>query len=51
LLSGFPRQALHATRLALDHPVSGERVEWQAPMPQDMQQLLQQIRAAVNDSA
>ena len=51
LLSGFPRQALHATRLALDHPVSGERMEWQAPMPQDMQQLLQQIRAAVKDAA
>jgi 23S rRNA pseudouridine1911/1915/1917 synthase len=51
LLSSFPRQALHATRLALEHPVSGERMEWQATMPQDMQQLLQQIRAAVNDSA
>ncbi len=45
LLSGFPRQALHATRLALEHPVSGERMEWHAPLPQDMVQLLQQIKA------
>jgi len=47
LLSGFPRQALHATRLALDHPASGEKVEWQVPLPQDMQQLLYQIRLIV----
>ena len=44
LLSSFPRQALHATRLALEHPVSGEMMEWHAPLPQDMQQLLQQIK-------
>ncbi|HEY8888584.1 MAG TPA: 23S rRNA pseudouridine(1911/1915/1917) synthase RluD [Gallionella sp.] len=51
LLTGFPRQALHATRLALEHPVSGERVEWQVPLPQDMQQLLQEIKAIVNELA
>ena len=33
LLNSFPRQALHATRLALEHPVSGEMMEWQAPLP------------------
>jgi len=51
LLVSFPRQALHATRLALEHPVSGELVEWQAPLPKDMQQLLKQIKAAVNEAA
>jgi 23S rRNA pseudouridine1911/1915/1917 synthase len=51
LLASFPRQALHATRLALEHPVSGEMVEWQAPLPQDMQQLLKQVKAAVNEAA
>ena len=51
LLSGFPRQALHATRLALVHPVSGEMMEWQAPLPEDMQQLLKRIKAAVNERA
>jgi 23S rRNA pseudouridine1911/1915/1917 synthase len=49
LLSGFPRQALHATRLELEHPVSGERMEWHAPLPHDMQQLLQQIKDIVNE--
>ena len=48
LLNGFPRQALHATRLALEHPVSGEMMEWHAPMPQDMQQLLRQIREIIS---
>jgi 23S rRNA pseudouridine1911/1915/1917 synthase len=51
LLNGFPRQALHATRLALEHPVSGETMEWHAPLPQDMQQLLLQIRAAIKSGA
>ena len=48
LLHGFPRQALHATRLALEHPVTGVIMEWEADMPQDMQQLLRQIREAVS---
>ena len=48
LLNSFPRQALHATRLALEHPVSGEMMEWHAPLPQDMVQLLQQILEAVS---
>ena len=48
ILSSFPRQALHATRLALVHPVSGEMMEWHAPLPADIQQLLQQIRAAIS---
>lgn len=51
LLSGFPRQALHATRLALEHPVSGERMEWLAPLPHDMQQLLRQIKVIANEPA
>ena len=48
LLSSFPRQALHAARLALVHPVSGEMMEWHAPLPQDMQHLLKQIRVAIS---
>ena len=47
LLHGFSRQALHATRLALEHPDSGEVMEWHAPLPQDMRQLLQQMRDTV----
>jgi 23S rRNA pseudouridine1911/1915/1917 synthase len=45
ILSGFRRQALHATRLALIHPGSGEPVQWQADMPADMQQLVDALRA------
>ncbi len=40
LLRGFNRQALHAWRLSLKHPVSGENISWQADLPEDMQQLL-----------
>lgn len=32
----FERQALHAERLALHHPQSGERMEWRAPLPDDL---------------
>ena len=50
ILTGFPRQALHATRLALVHPVTGETMEWHAPMPEDMQQLLKRIKGALDES-
>lgn len=39
-LRTFPRQALHAERLGLTHPISGEMMQWTAPLPDDMQQLL-----------
>lgn len=41
---GFARQALHAFRLGLIHPVSGEALQWEAPMPEDMKNLLQALR-------
>lgn len=37
----FPRQALHAERLALAHPADGEMCEWQAAVPADFDELLQ----------
>ena len=39
-LKTFPRQALHAARLQLAHPLSGREMSWQAPPPADMQRLL-----------
>ena len=36
----FRRQALHAERLALAHPVTGERLEWWAEIPADLAGLL-----------
>ncbi|MEK8015566.1 MAG: 23S rRNA pseudouridine(1911/1915/1917) synthase RluD [Candidatus Parabeggiatoa sp.] len=40
ILRTFPRQALHAERLGLIHPISGEWMEWAEPLPEDMQNLL-----------
>jgi 23S rRNA pseudouridine1911/1915/1917 synthase len=39
-LRGFSRQALHAARLAFEHPVSGKPVEALASTPADMKALL-----------
>lgn len=39
-LASFPRQALHAARLTLHHPVTGREMAWEAPLPADMQLLL-----------
>ena len=36
----FPRQALHAWRVAVTHPTSGERLMIEAPVPPDLQDLL-----------
>ena len=36
----LPRQALHAHKLGLLHPDSGEFCEWQCDLPADMQSLL-----------
>ena len=44
-LDKFKRQALHASLLGLKHPATGEYVEWRAPMPNDMQNLRDQLVA------
>ena len=36
----FHRQALHAFLLAFEHPRTGEVMEFEAPMPEDMQELI-----------
>lgn len=46
LLEAFPRQVLHALQLGLNHPVTEAWMQWQAPLPKDMESLLQQIRSA-----
>jgi 23S rRNA pseudouridine1911/1915/1917 synthase len=45
----FGRQALHAARLGLIHPVTRESMEWQAPIPDDMQSLLGVLREMEGD--
>lgn len=44
-LRGFDRQALHATMLRLYHPISGIQMEWHAPLPQDMVDLITVLKA------
>jgi 23S rRNA pseudouridine1911/1915/1917 synthase len=43
-LRAFKRQALHATRLHLQHPVTNKDMEWQSPLPPDMQALLEALQ-------
>jgi 23S rRNA pseudouridine1911/1915/1917 synthase len=38
------RQALHAARLAFAHPATGERVTFEAPLPEDMRALVERLR-------
>jgi len=39
-LVSFKRQALHARKLTLTHPISGELMSWKSPLPEDMLALL-----------
>ena len=48
-LAAFRRQALHAARLKLEHPVNGREVEWEAPLPADMAALIQTLEADLKD--
>lgn len=43
-LRGFRRQALHAARLAFEHPMTGGSCEFSAPVPGDMRELLDALR-------
>lgn len=47
LLRGFDRQALHATMLRLYHPITSIEMEWHAPLPQDMVDLIAAMQADV----
>jgi 23S rRNA pseudouridine1911/1915/1917 synthase len=41
----FPRQALHAWQLGFTHPISREQVEFEAPPPEDLQELVDLLRS------
>ncbi|MEE9309560.1 MAG: 23S rRNA pseudouridine(1911/1915/1917) synthase RluD [Cocleimonas sp.] len=43
-LQHFKRQALHAWQLSFVHPSSGESVSYQAPLPEDMTQLINLLK-------
>lgn len=47
-LAGFPRQALHAERIAFRHPATNEPKEIVAPLPEDLTTLFAGIETARN---
>ncbi|MET0023929.1 MAG: 23S rRNA pseudouridine(1911/1915/1917) synthase RluD [Sedimenticola sp.] len=48
-LRGFRHQALHARALGLEHPKTGEWIEWKAPLPEEFQSLLLKMREDAAD--
>lgn len=42
-LQRFNRQALHATRLTIQHPHTGETISWEIEAPEDMQNLIDNL--------
>ena len=46
-VKGMNRQALHALRLSFNHPRTGERVQFESPIPQDMREVLEGLRAQI----
>jgi len=46
-LRAFRRQALHAQRLRLKHPMTRRALSFEAPLPLDLQSLLQLLRAEI----
>lgn len=45
ILQQFKRQALHATRLSLQHPTTQETVSWEVPVAEDIKNLLRVLHA------
>ena len=48
-VSSFSRQALHARRLSLHHPVSGRELTLESELAPDMQVLVDALRAGAAD--
>jgi 23S rRNA pseudouridine1911/1915/1917 synthase len=48
-LTAFPRQALHAERIAFRHPATNADLEIVAPLPADLRELLDAIETASRD--
>jgi 23S rRNA pseudouridine1911/1915/1917 synthase len=43
IVTSFPRQALHASAIQLMHPQNDEMMAWEAPIPEDMTQLIDSL--------
>ncbi|MGF1741148.1 23S rRNA pseudouridine(1911/1915/1917) synthase RluD [Vibrio profundum] len=50
MIRQFDRQALHAAMLRFDHPVTGELLEFQAPIPDDMVAMTEALREDAKDN-
>ena len=48
VVRSFPRQALHAAVLGFEHPVTGEMLRFEAPLPDDMKTLLDRLRVPLS---
>lgn len=46
VINQFPRQALHAVRLSVQHPKTGECMAWHSDLPTDMNELLTCLRTS-----
>lgn len=46
VVNGFHRQALHAYLLQFEHPSTGETMHFEAPIPEDMQTVIEALQAA-----
>ncbi|MEQ9110532.1 MAG: RluA family pseudouridine synthase, partial [Rhodospirillaceae bacterium] len=42
-LTRLDRQALHAHHLGFEHPVTGEKMSFDAPLPEDMRELVRNL--------
>ncbi len=49
-LASFRRQALHAARLQLEHPLTGRTMQWEAPLPSDMSGLVAALDADLREA-
>jgi len=49
-LDHFRRQALHAAKLTLTHPKSGKRVSFDAPLPEDLQGLIDMLQRDMDEN-
>ncbi|MEE2731125.1 MAG: 23S rRNA pseudouridine(1911/1915/1917) synthase RluD [Pseudomonadota bacterium] len=43
-LRQFKRQALHARKLGVEHPATGEYCEWEVPLPEDFRDMIKVLR-------
>jgi 23S rRNA pseudouridine1911/1915/1917 synthase len=42
--SGTERLCLHAAHLGVEHPATGRRMQWQSPLPGELEKLVRSLR-------